>query len=156
MLGRPGAAAQLILFDGFCVFCDGVCRFLIERSTPQRLRLAALQSPAGQAIARAAGIEPGPLSTMVLIDERGRASVKSTAAVRAFAMLGGPWRLLLLLLYLPPRLRDPCYSAFGRRRYRWFGRTDACRVPGPDEAGYFVSEAEAEQWRATVAARRCP
>jgi predicted DCC family thiol-disulfide oxidoreductase YuxK len=32
---------------------------------------------------------------------------------------------------VPRFLRDPVYKLVARNRYRWFGRTEACRVPTP-------------------------
>jgi predicted DCC family thiol-disulfide oxidoreductase YuxK len=34
-------------------------------------------------------------------------------------------------LVVPRFLRDAVYTFVARNRYRWFGRTETCRVPTP-------------------------
>jgi predicted DCC family thiol-disulfide oxidoreductase YuxK len=45
--------------------------------------------------------------------------------------LGWPWRALGVLLVLPRPLRDAAYDFVARRRYRWYGRRESCRMPTP-------------------------
>jgi predicted DCC family thiol-disulfide oxidoreductase YuxK len=52
---------------------------------------------------------------------------------RVLRELRAPWRWLAVLRWLPPRaLWNVAYRAFARRRYRWFGRLDACPIPPPE------------------------
>ncbi len=69
---------------------------------------------------------------------QGRVLTRSTAALQLFRDLDGAWPLLAVLSGLPRVLRDAVYDRVARRRYRWFGRTEACLVPGPDLAARFV------------------
>jgi predicted DCC family thiol-disulfide oxidoreductase YuxK len=47
--------------------------------------------------------------------------------------LASRWQALASLLQLLPKsLRDAVYNAVARRRYRIFGRTEACMLP-PDQ-----------------------
>ena len=66
--------------------------------------------------------------------QRGRCSARPAKT----SDLDGAWPLLAVLLGLPRVLRDVVYDRVARRRYRWFGRTEACLVPGPDLAARFV------------------
>ena len=43
-----------------------------------------------------------------------------------------------LLRAIPRFVRDPLYRWLARNRYRWFGRTDQCLVPAPDQAARFL------------------
>ena len=51
----------------------------------------------------------------------------------------GPWRVLSVLRILPTWFRDLVYRYIARHRYRWFGRTDECRVPTPDIQSRFLA-----------------
>jgi predicted DCC family thiol-disulfide oxidoreductase YuxK len=52
--------------------------------------------------------------------------------------LGGAWRLLGVFGLLPGGLRDRLYDALARRRYRFFGRHDACVLPRPEWRARFI------------------
>ena len=48
------------------------------------------------------------------------------------------WHLLTVLALIPRPLRDWAYDVLARRRYRLFGRLDACPVPPPDVRDSFL------------------
>jgi predicted DCC family thiol-disulfide oxidoreductase YuxK len=64
--------------------------------------------------------------------------VRSEAALRTVAALGGGWRLVALARVVPRAVRDAAYDVVARSRHRWFGRRVACRVPSPAERARFV------------------
>jgi predicted DCC family thiol-disulfide oxidoreductase YuxK len=123
-------AHPIVLFDGVCNLCHGTVRFVLERDRAARFRFAPLQSEPGRALLARHGLSADALDTMVLVDAEG-AHTRSDAALRIAAGLGAPWRWLAPLRRLPRALRDPLYELVARRRYRWFGRRDACPAPPP-------------------------
>jgi predicted DCC family thiol-disulfide oxidoreductase YuxK len=127
--GSDGAH-RVVLFDGVCVLCSRFVRFLIKRDRRGVLRFAALQGPAGNRL-RAAHPGAPPAGDSVLYRRYGTWYAQSDAVLRIIADLGGAWRLALVLLLVPGALRDTVYNRVARSRYRWFGRTDDCLVPGP-------------------------
>jgi len=129
---------SIVLFDGVCNFCSDAVRFLIPRDPAGRLRFAALQSETGAEIERRFGLDPTDLDTMILV-EGGRAHRKSGAALRVLRHLSGAWPLLSVLLLVPAPIRDWAYDRFAERRYRWFGRRDACVVPTPELQDRFLA-----------------
>ena len=136
MAGAP-LPDRLLLFDGVCDLCTEAVRFVVPRDRRGRIRFAALQGPTGQRILREQGLGTAELSTLIYV-RQGRVLTRSTAALQLFRDLDGAWPLLAVLLGLPRVLRDVVYDRVARRRYRWFGRTEACLVPGPDLAARFV------------------
>lgn len=110
-----------ILYDGYCVLCNGVVDFLQARQKPGALQYIAQQSPRGQQLLADAGLVDLDTSTVVFL-ESGRAALRSTAALRALRHLRGLWPLLSVFLLVPPFLRDPVYNFVAHNRYRWFGR----------------------------------
>ncbi|HKJ25778.1 MAG TPA: thiol-disulfide oxidoreductase DCC family protein [Myxococcota bacterium] len=132
------ADASILLFDGVCNFCNGAVRFLVPRDRAGRLRFASLQSETGAALQRRFGLDPDDLGTVVLV-EGDRCHVKSDALLRVVRHLSGAWPLFALLRIVPRPLRDWVYDRFAARRYRWFGRSDACLVPTPELRERFLA-----------------
>ena len=140
MTSDPGADEHaIILFDGVCNFCDASVNFVIKRDKRGYFRFAPLQEPKGTAIAREHGVDPGRLDTFVLV-ENGRAYRKSGGALRVARRLGGLYLLAFALIIIPPFIRDFLYDWFARKRYRWFGKKDACMVPTPEARDRFLTD----------------
>ncbi len=146
----------MLLFDGHCNLCNGAVRFVLERDPAGHVSFASLQSPAARELLQRYG-KPDPQgsphllglqpaaqgdpaaapSSLLLVDE-GRVYARSTAALRLAGHMRAPWPLLRVALLIPRRWRDALYDVVARNRYRWFGRTDACRLPTPEEASRFL------------------
>jgi predicted DCC family thiol-disulfide oxidoreductase YuxK len=127
----------IVLFDGVCNFCNAGVNFIIDRDRPGRFRFAALQSETGQELLRRFGLNTADFDTLVLV-QGGKHYTRSTAALRISAKLGGLWPLFAVFLLVPPFLRNMAYSLFSRNRYRWFGRSEVCRVPTPEFRDRFL------------------
>lgn len=132
---RDGRA--LVLFDGVCNLCNAAVNFIIARDPDGQFAFGALQSEAGASLLARHGLRAGALDSIVLI-EGGRAYRRSEAALRIAWHLGGGWRLLYPLVWLPRPLRDAAYDYLAAHRYRWFGQREACRVPTPELRARFV------------------
>lgn len=132
------AAAGIVLFDGHCNFCNGVVNFLVDRDPRGVLKFAALQSEAGRRLLAEHRLPmPDIPDTMVFI-ERGRALVRSDAALATTRYLRAPWPLARVAFVVPRFLRDAIYKLIARNRYRWFGHTAACRVPTAELRARFL------------------
>jgi predicted DCC family thiol-disulfide oxidoreductase YuxK len=121
---RRAAASQLtVYYDGGCGFCHRGVRFLIEEDPAgAALRFAPLQ---GASFAAAVPErERAELPDSIVVREAdGALHLRSAAALRVGAALGGYWRPLAALGRLVPRaLRDAAYDAIALRRARWFAR----------------------------------
>src|SRR4051812_17732909 len=95
----------IVLFDGVCNLCNNLVQFVIRHDRDARLRLASLQSPAGQALLTWCGQPLDDFNTMVFI-ERGQAYFKSTAVLRISRYFPWPWPLLSMALVIPTFFRD--------------------------------------------------
>jgi predicted DCC family thiol-disulfide oxidoreductase YuxK len=123
----------VILFDGVCNLCTGSVRFVIARDARKRFRFASLQSAAAEKLLG----ERGSLESVVLV-MGGKTYRKSTAALLIARRLDGLWPLLAVFLAIPRVLRDAAYDWIGTRRYRMFGKTDACWMPQAEFAERFL------------------
>ena len=118
----------VILFDGVCNLCSGFVQFVLPRDPEGKYRFASLQSDVGQSLLAEHGLPSEELESVVLIED-GESYVKSAAVIRIAAGLGGGYRLLSPLRYLPRAVRDRIYDFVADHRYRWFGKKDQCMMP---------------------------
>jgi predicted DCC family thiol-disulfide oxidoreductase YuxK len=131
------AGHPVILFDGVCNLCTGSVRFVIERDARKQFRFASLQSPVAEKLLGAQGHQRAGLESIILI-RHGRVYRKSTAALMIARRLDGLWPVLAVFLLIPRPLRDAVYDWIGKRRYRLFGKRDACWRPQAELAERFL------------------
>jgi predicted DCC family thiol-disulfide oxidoreductase YuxK len=127
----------LIVFDGVCVLCTGLAKFVLERDRDFVFRLATTQSPLGQALFRHYGLDTEAFETnLVLADGRACGKLGSVAVV--CSRLGGIWRVFSLLRAIPRPIADWVYDRIALNRYALFGRTDSCMIPLPEWRARFI------------------
>ncbi|HTB76223.1 MAG TPA: DCC1-like thiol-disulfide oxidoreductase family protein [Polyangiaceae bacterium] len=138
-MSEASAEHPVVLFDGVCNVCNRSVNFIIDRDPHARLRFAALQSGAARRILEGLGrtIPPGDPDTIVLVD-RSRLYEQSAAMLRIARHMRGAWPLLCAFLVIPRPLRDAVYRWAAARRYRWFGKSDSCRIPTQDLRARFL------------------
>ncbi len=132
---KPGEC--VVLFDGVCKLCNGWAKFLIRHDPAHRVRLAAVQSPEGQALLDWAGLPLDQFDTMAVIEDD-QVYYRSDAFFKVMGHLPTPWPWLNVFRAVPRFLRDGCYDRIALNRYRLFGRYDSCLVPTPDHARRFL------------------
>lgn len=127
----------VVLFDGVCKLCNGWAKFLIRHDTSRRVRLAAVQSPEGQALLKWAGLPVDQFDTMAVI-VNGRLFLRSDAFLQVMRQMSAPWSWLVVLRIFPRSLRDWGYDRIALNRYRLFGRYDSCLLPTADHEQRFL------------------
>ncbi len=144
------AGGPIVLFDGVCNFCNSTIQFIIDHERAAELRFAPLQSKLAEALLdRVFGAEKagrllrgatgqGDPDSVVLV-EGGRGYTHSTAGLRVLGRLRAPYRWLTALAVVPRAIRDVVYRWIGRNRYRWFGKSESCRIPTPELRARFLS-----------------
>lgn len=121
--------SNIVLFDGVCNLCNSSVNFIIDRDKKNMFRFASIQSNAGKEILNKAGIKKqDELKTIVLV-KKGKTYTKSSAILNIVNDFGGFWKLLYVFIIIPPPIRDFFYNVISKNRYKWFGKTDSCRMP---------------------------
>lgn len=115
---------DLILFDGDCVLCSRVARFVHKRDAAQRFKFVAIQCSYGHALAARFGVNADNPETNVVVAD-GVAHFKGDAALAVLTRLPR-WRWTRHARILPRALRDWIYDRIARSRYRIFGRRERC------------------------------
>jgi predicted DCC family thiol-disulfide oxidoreductase YuxK len=132
---RVPGEGPILFFDGVCNLCNRSVDLLLRLARRRRLRFASLQGrTAERLIGDRVAAGAGGIPDSMVLWHAGAVAVRSTAVLRAIALMGGAWRLASVLLLVPRPLRDLAYRVVARDRYRWFGRRETCRVPAAGEA----------------------
>ena len=128
----------VILFDGVCNFCNGTVNFIIRQDKQNIFRFAPLQSAAGQKLLKEHNLPTDNFDSFVLIDN-GKAYKSSTAGLRLYNKLPWYWQWTQIFWLVPKFIRDGVYNVIAKNRYKWFGKKEACMVPGPEMFDRFLS-----------------
>lgn len=141
----PTESSAVVLFDGVCNLCNASVNFIIDRDKPGYFRFAPLQSERASELLIAQGkkpLAPGTDPDSISLLEDGKLYEQSTAALRIAKRLSGAWPMLYYLsIWIPRPIRDFVYRIVARNRYRWFGKSDACRMPTPALKARFLEDA---------------
>lgn len=86
---------RVLLFDGVCNLCNGAVQFIIKRDPDGLISFTSLQSETGQSLLKKSGLPTDRFDSFVFIED-GQVYTKSTAAIKVFRHLRGPWRLFVL------------------------------------------------------------
>ncbi|HVH78674.1 MAG TPA: DUF393 domain-containing protein [Stellaceae bacterium] len=115
----------LFIFDGVCVLCSGGAAWLMRHDKKRLFQLTPAQSPLGKALYAHYGID---WNETYLLVSGGLPYTKSGGYLQMCRVVGGWWRLFLVLEVIPRRLRDWAYDIVARNRYRWFGTVEYCQL----------------------------
>ena len=138
----PAAGEHLILYDGVCGLCNQLNQFVLARDLEGVFLFASLQSAVGRSVLQRFGRNPDDLDTFFVVKHHRSASPalvsKSGAALLVAKALGAPWRWLGIFEVFPSALLDRGYDLIARNRYRLFGRSETCWLPGPEYRNRFL------------------
>lgn len=119
------------VMDAQCALCARGAAWIAGNDKAERFQIVPVQSPLGDMLMRAEGLDPSDPSSWLIIDGAGTHQGLEALMVAA-KHLGGVWRALAVLRAVPKPLRDWAYYNVARNRYRFFGRTDLCALPDPE------------------------
>ena len=130
----------LICFDGHCLLCNLWVDFLIKRDRKNVFTFTSIQSNGGRNALLKHGYSESKLedTDSIVVLKADQISIRSDAAIEILVALGGIYKISELLKLIPPSLRNLVYDTVAKRRYRWFGRRDICRIPSPEESHKFL------------------
>ena len=138
---ETSAGPPVLLYDGVCGFCNKSVQLILGHDRRGEMRFAPLQSAYGRAVV-ARHPELHGVDSLVFVEGAPgggeRVHVRSDAALKVAAYLGGVWRLFLAAKVLPRGVRDYFYDLFARNRYKVFGKYDSCMLPPPEVRSRFL------------------
>ena len=135
----------VLLYDGDCGLCNRLVRLLLRSDKAGRLHYAPLQSEPAQKYLRAQGLPTQDFDSLVFVPnwtnpQAGAYQLRTTGALAAAAEVGGIWRVVSWLRFLPEWLRDPFYKLIARMRYALFGKYRPAALPEPAWEKRFLAQ----------------
>lgn len=141
--GAVGDAHPIILYDGVCGLCNRLVQFILRRDRGGVFRFASLQSALAASILSRHGADARDLDTVYVVVNCDEAEelllARSDAVLFVLGRLDGVWWAIGFMFGILPRAeREFVYRFVARRRYRVFGRSDACILPAPENRERFL------------------
>lgn len=127
----------IILFDGFCNFCNRTVNIIIEHDKDAYFQFAASQSIAGIEMLQKFNLNQTSSASVILIDNE-KVYTKTDAVIQLATQLSGWPRLFMGLKFIPKPIRDIGYDLIAKNRYTLFGKKDTCRMPNASERNRFL------------------
>ncbi|KGX90947.1 hypothetical protein N781_06155 [Pontibacillus halophilus JSM 076056 = DSM 19796] len=128
----------IVLFDGYCNFCNQSVQFILRRNALEEITFASLQGHTGKRLLKKHGVQDG-IDSVVFI-ENGKAYTESSAALRIACYLSYPYKIVSIFLIVPPPIRNGMYRIIAKNRYKWFGKKEVCRIPTTKERARFLDD----------------
>jgi predicted DCC family thiol-disulfide oxidoreductase YuxK len=133
----PGA--NVLFVDGECVFCNRVVSFILAHDPRGIFHFAHLQGSLAKDVLRRHGRNAADVDSIYVLVGAGTPDEHLYRDGRAARAI---WPRLFfvarILRWVPLPVLDFFYRAFAKRRYRLFGRYDACHVPSKEERARFL------------------
>ena len=134
----------VLLYDGECGLCNRVVRWLLRSDRAGRLHYAPLQSEPAQAYLKAQGLPLRDFDSLVFVPDWNQPAPgaylrRTDGALAALREVGGGWRMLAWLRWVPAGLRDFGYKLVARSRYALFGAYRPAPLPDPEWEKRFLA-----------------
>lgn len=127
----------VVLFDSYCLICEGFVRFLLRIDHEGILKFASLDSDASKNEIKKRSIPVPQQGSVILL--LGDAYFLESDAVLQIMKITKAYPLLRRVVeILPTFLRDICYRFVARNRYRVFRKKDHCVLPDPELRSRFI------------------
>lgn len=119
---------NVILFDNQCNLCGSVIDSIRKRDTEKLFQYVSLQSSLGSRMVDIINKDL-KLPDSIIYLKNNYIYTESDAVIEIGKDLGGAWKLLTVLIYIPETLRNAVYRFVARRRYLLFGKKNSCLIP---------------------------
>ncbi len=123
-----GEARRIVFFDGPCGLCNKFIGFLINRDHSKRLHYAPLQGETAKELIELK--EENDESFALVYYKEGEIYEASDAYIEIMNTLGGIWKVFTWGRVLPLSWRNAIYFFVARRRFKVFGKVEACSLNG--------------------------
>ncbi len=128
---------SIIFFDGVCVLCIWSVLFILKRDKNNRFLFSTLQSDVAKQFLLQNDAKIIHKDSIVLFKNK-KIYTASTAVLIICKELGKCCMFTQIFWVIPKSWRDQLYVYIARKRYKWFGKKDACMIPTPEEKQKFL------------------
>jgi predicted DCC family thiol-disulfide oxidoreductase YuxK len=127
------AGIQIVFFDDNCLLCSRFVTILLKYDK-QKFYYSGFESEIAKKILPD-NLRREPQTIVFYQDEE--SLFKSRAVFKIISNLRFPWPILTVFSVLPSSLTDLVYNWLARNRIAWFGRSDSCFIPTPEQKHMF-------------------
>ena len=129
---------SVILFDGYCNFCNSQVNSILRFDSKKFFYFSNLDSSFSKKVIKENKVESLEGKTIILYHNN-KIIIKSNAAIEIAYLLGGFFKIFIIFKILPNFIRDGIYDVISRNRYRWFGKSDSCYIPKKEILDRFIN-----------------
>jgi predicted DCC family thiol-disulfide oxidoreductase YuxK len=115
----------IIFFDSECMLCNTSVQWILNHERNHDVYFAPLNGGTFNTLP----IRSKDLPDSILVWKESALYMKTSAIIHVLYAIGGPWRILSILMRIIPLfLANMIYDFIARKRYGWFGRTSECML----------------------------
>lgn len=128
---------KIIFFDGYCHLCDGFIQFImkVQNKNKDSIFFSPLQGVT-------AGYLLSPEHTKnissIVYYKNNTVFTESSAVIEILFDTTYIYFWIKISKLIPKLIRDTIYKKVAKNRYKWFGKSDVCRLPTPEEKKFFL------------------
>lgn len=134
--GEKEKPSLIVYFDGYCNLCNKWVDRILRKEKGASFYFAPLSGENAQERIPKELYHEGP--DAIILQEGDRFLSGARAGLRIARSLKWPYRALGILRIFPESLLEAAYRWIAKNRYKWYGKRDECRVPGPEEKARFL------------------
>ena len=105
----------ILYYDGLCVLCNKSIRFIINRDRKNQFKIGLLDA-----------FKSEDKHDSVVLVHKGIKYNYSNAIIKSLILIGGVYKLAVILYIFPKSFRDFLYKIIAKNRYKWFGKHNTC------------------------------
>ena len=127
------AGKSIVFFDANCLLCSRFVKILLKYDK-QKYYYSGFETEVAKSILPdELRYEP---QTIVFYQD-GKSLFKSKAVFKIVSNLRFPWPVFGVVSILPSSLTDIVYNWLAHHRLAWFGRSENCFIPTPEQKSRF-------------------
>lgn len=132
---------HLVFYDGECGFCDWVVRTLLKIDRKRIFAFAPLQGSTAKELLKDFPEAYKSLDSLVLIEnyqsQQRTYYVLGQGAFRILWLVGGWWKLIGWIHFLPPFIYNFGYRFIAQNRHLILSK-ESCRIPSTEDRARFL------------------
>lgn len=119
---------EIIIYDGYCGFCNKTVMFVAKKDKNNRFRFVSSLSNLGESLLSKHNIKGLEVSTIILLDLQKKITIKSTA-IRKIVLKIPLYCIVGILMYLSPKFLSNWMYDFISKNRKKILKNDICEIP---------------------------